>query len=129
MTDVIKRISKYVLNPDHRGEHLRKMAEQMAQADMDSEKANRLQPQVANQYLERSALAIGRFIHSTWGPAGPEEFAPGMLTMLLKLQDRMRGMERRWAWNYAVNMLNNDIRQRPPQASSIQRIDADSPAA
>ena len=120
MADVIETISKYVLNPDHRGQHLRKMAEQMAEADMASEKANRLRPQVTNQYLQRSALALGRFIYATWGPAGPEKFAPGMLAMLLKLQDRMRGMERQWAWDYAINTLNNDIRQSPPQASSIR---------
>jgi hypothetical protein len=118
MSQAIETIQRYVLSPDGLGQHLRQMAEQMAQT-MQADEADAGQPQDRSSRLRQSAHALARFIHLGWGAVGPEEYAPRTLEMLLALQNRMRGMNPDSTWEYAISTINGDIRSRLQKAASF----------
>jgi len=113
-TDIIQR---YVLSPDNLGQHLRPMAEQMAQT-IRPEEAD-AQPKDRSSRLQRAAHILASFIHLGWGPVGPEEYAPRILEMLLARQDRMRGMNPDSTWEYAISTMNDDVRSRLQKAAAF----------
>lgn len=113
LTDELLAIKQYVLKPDERGAHLRTMVETMAEEDVRNAGLSQEDRDEARQAaLEKAAETIAGFIHLAWGGAGTEEYAKRTYGMLLALRDRMRGMNPKATWQYAVTALNVDIQAR-----------------
>jgi len=120
MNATLKAIKKYVLNPDRLGCHLRQMAEQMAQrAAADRTVSPTFEQKAGDSRLGRAAETIACFIHLVWGCSGPQEYAPGTLAVLLRLQGRMRGMDPQSTWTYAIDAFNTDIVQRLARSANL----------
>jgi len=117
MMEPLDAIRSYVLNPDGRGLHLRQLAEVMGDSERSPELAGHRGMQEAK--VAAAATVISRFIHLVWGLAGPEEYAPRTYEMLLRLRDRMRGMDDGQTWHYALTHLGRDIRQRLARAARL----------
>ena len=120
MKDALTPIKQYVLAPDHLGGHLRQMCEQMANEDLAETRANHIYArELRNLLLDRAADVLACYIHLVWDGAGPTEYAPRTLEILLRLQGRMRGMDADCTWGYALDAFNTDVVSRLERAGSL----------
>ena len=123
MNEAMKTIKEYVLHPDHLGLHLRQMAEEMGEQMTQKHPANArgipgMTREIRNSCLDRAAETIAGFIQLAWCGSGPREYALRALEILLRLQDRMRGMDSDSTWAYAIEAFNTDILSRLARAAN-----------
>jgi hypothetical protein len=123
MNEAMNTIKEYVLHPDHLGCHMRQMAEemvqQMARKHADARGSPGAVQKIRNSCLDQAAETIACFTHLAWFGAGPRDYAPRALEILLRLQHRMRGMDPDSTWAYAIKAFNTDILSRLAQASNL----------
>lgn len=123
MNDPVEAIRLYVVHPDRNGQHLRQLAEKLAESKPDADVF--ITAQSREQNVFEAAWPIARYIYLVWGgSAGPETYAPRMYEILLGLQGRMRGMVPHDAWDYALAAMGEDMRLRLKKAGDIT-IDPD----
>jgi hypothetical protein len=113
-------IKRYVLQPDQNGAHLREMALCLAEERMrDAQVPERDRAKARLAQLEGAAETIAGFIHLAWGGAGQAEYASRSYELLCALRDRMRGMDPKATWQYALYALTVDIEARLRRAEHL----------
>ena len=120
MNETIRKIKQYVLDPDPSGLHLRTMVDNLAEQEMARRPESYPLPASAREAcVQEAAETIAAYIALVWVGAGPEVYAPWTYEILRNLQNRMRGMEPEFAWDYAVTAYIADIRPRLRRAESL----------
>jgi len=123
MEAVLQGIRQYVLNPDHRGSHLRQLAEYMGrmawESDGDKPRGQKWQ-EARDFYIEKAAEQVAGFIHLGWDGAGHEEYAPRTFELMRAYQDSVSGMSLDTRWNdYALPKMANEIGMRMRLAGQL----------